>query len=226
MIIKYSATRALLLVSAFVVSLAITKPVIEESLEASTEYNENKKEQPLEEDYLYELVDVVNYVPDEILTDNHIGDIHINYVYSNNAFVEDTLSVEDFLYYDKTPSKETVDKIRTIHIPELSKFNYCVNNNLIINSAARAYDWEISQKRSGNGQHVYANGFGAVDVAIKEDNHCRLRDLEEYLIKKTKYNRIARYKSFIHVDFKETKQGGRGYYKNTKDGWIYIGKIK
>ena len=80
--------------------------------------------------------------------------------------------------------------------------------------------------RSGNSQHVYERGLGAVDVSILNYTDRGLNDLEAMLMDYTEYKRVARYKTFIHVDLKKPKIGGRAYYRNTRQGWIYQGQIK
>jgi hypothetical protein len=80
--------------------------------------------------------------------------------------------------------------------------------------------------RSGKSKHIYSRGLGAVDVSLLDYSKKKLDKLENAIIDKTKYNRITRYSTFLHLDFAENRFGGRAYYRNTIHGWIYIGKIK
>lgn len=42
----------------------------------------------------------------------------------------------------------------------------------------------------------------------------------------TSYTRIARYKTFLHLDFAKPKDGKRAYYRQTRKGWIYQGVVR
>jgi len=80
--------------------------------------------------------------------------------------------------------------------------------------------------RSGKSQHVYANGKGAVDISVSRPSEAKLDSLEIIVMNTTKYTRITRYKTFLHLDLAKNRIGKRAYYRNTKHGWIFIGEIK
>jgi len=90
----------------------------------------------------------------------------------------------------------------------------------------RIYAWWKSKGRRGKSQHVYESGFGAVDISISDYGTETLNELQNAVMDVTSYTRVTRYHSFLHLDFAENRFGMRGFYKNTKYGWIYIGEIQ
>ena len=133
--------------------------------------------------------------------------------------------VEEFTKYDNNPSARTVSKISTVHIPELVKLRSAVGEPIIIRSGARSYEHEKKMGRSGASQHVYDNGEGAVDISLDDFSKKKLDRLEYYIFKVTDYTRIARYGTFIHLDFASNRYGERAYYKNTDFGWLFVGEV-
>lgn len=165
-----------------------------------------------------------SYIDEKYIEDGEFDD-DASIIYTD-AESKQHFKVEEFTKYDPNPTDETIRKIKEVHIPQLVKVRDKLGKPIIIRSASRTYEHEISMGRSGKSMHVYANGLGAVDVSVKNYNLKALDTLENALIDTTNYNRITRYDSFIHVDFNENRFGGRAYYRNTKYGWIYIGRIK
>lgn len=133
--------------------------------------------------------------------------------------------VEDFIKYDKNADDSTIYKIKTLHIPQLERVRDVTGLPIIIKSGARSYEHEIARGRSGKSQHVFKSGKGAVDVSLTNHSAEELNKLEEAVFKNTEYTRVARYPSFLHLDYYPNRYGNRGYYRNTKEGWIYIGEI-
>jgi hypothetical protein len=170
-------------------------------------------------------IEVDAFIDNKYIDDDESnGDSKI--IYADDTNGSSYFSVSEFTKYDKNPSRETVRKIKEIHIPQLTKVRNSICMPIIIRSSSRTYDWEIERGRSGNSKHVYKEGNGAVDISVRDYSKKKLDTLENALIDETLYNRITRYDTFIHVDFGKNRFGGRAYYKNTKQGWIYIGIIK
>ena len=147
-------------------------------------------------------------------------------IYANEDSDSDYFTVEEFTEYNESPSEETKSKIKNIHIPQLTKLRLAINEPIVIRSASRSVSHEIKSGRSGKSQHVYDNGLGAVDISITDYSKKKLDNLEKEVILNTNYTRIARYRTFIHLDYYNNRFGERAYYKNTEFGWVFIGIIK
>lgn len=185
----------------------------------NAEYNENKRIKELSI-----RVDIDTYIDEKYIEDGEFDD-ESSIIYTDSRGSQ-YFKVEEFTKYDKNPTKETIRKIKEIHIPQLVKVRDGVNQAVIIRSAARSKEHELAQGRSGKSQHVYENGLGAVDVSLINYTKPELDKLENVIIDSTNYNRVTRYDTFIHVDYADNRFGDRAYYRNTIYGWIYIGKIK
>lgn len=169
-------------------------------------------------------VDVETYVVDDLLSDDQEYGDEIVII----ADPEDSghFEVVEFLEYDPNPTGETVEKIKEIHIPELEKVRSAVGKPIIIRSASRTKEHELKQGRSGKSVHIFPRGTGAVDVSLKNYASEELNKLEQAIFKHTQYMRVARYNTFLHVDFARTTSGNRSYYRNTRIGWMRVGDIK
>lgn len=165
-----------------------------------------------------------NFVSDGSLCDSDIDDDCL--IIYNKSIDSNNFIVDEFIEYDQDPSEETIRKIKEVHIPELQRIRDKVDKPIIIRSAARSYQHEISQGRSGKSQHVYSRGLGAVDISLLNYNKHELDKLEKVVVENSGYKRVARYNTFIHLDYANNRFGERGYYRNTKYGWIYIGEIE
>jgi len=80
--------------------------------------------------------------------------------------------------------------------------------------------------RSGNSQHIFDQGLGAVDVSLNNYTDDRLDKLQDAIMDVTEYTRVTRYKTFLHLDYKEPRMGKRAYYRKTNAGWVYQGEIR
>lgn len=87
-----------------------------------------------------ESVDLVSYVPTEDLEDE-ASDDEADIIYATDDD-ESHFQVEEFLAYDKDPSDSTIDKIKTLHIPQLEKVRDGLGQPIIIRSAARSLEHE------------------------------------------------------------------------------------
>jgi len=167
-----------------------------------------------------ELYESANYEEDDdeatIIYPNELSD-----KLEKNYFV-----VDDFLKYDRNASDSTIYKIKTLHIPQLERVRDVTGMPIIIKSAARSYAHEISRGRSGKSQHVFKRSKGAVDISLANHTTEKINELEKAVFENTDYTRIARYPTFLHLDYYKNRYGDRGYYKNTEQGWVYIGEIK
>lgn len=178
---------------------------------------------------LSDYVQLVSFVPLEDLSDNHdYGDDRIIYpsVSIDTGSVRSNFMVSEFTKYDVDASIKTINKIKNIHIPQLERVRDRIKKPIIIRSASRTYEHEKKMGRSGNSQHVYKKGDGAVDISLAEYSTDNLNKLEKAIIEETDYNRVSRYHSYLHLDYAPNRFGGRGYYRNTKQGWIYLGEIQ
>ena len=178
---------------------------------------------------LSENVNVINFISNAELSESTFDDEE-DIIYPNvetglqddkNYFV-----VEDFIKYDRNASDSTIYKIKTLHIPQLERVRDVTGLPIIIKSSARSYEHELAMGRSGKSQHIFPLGKGAVDVSVKNLSTERLDELEKAVFEETEYTRVARYPTFLHLDYYKNRFGDRGYYRNTNKGWIYIGEIK
>ena len=183
-----------------------------------------KKELIRKIDELSKSVDVVSYTGHNELYDGDEDD-DINIIYPDNTSGANSFVVSEFTKYDTSPTESTIRKIKEIHIPQLEKVRDEINLPIVIRSASRSYQHERKMGRSGKSQHVYSWGQGAVDISLIDYNNNNLDILEKVIMSNTNYNRVSRYKTFLHLDYAENRFGGRAYYRNTKHGWIYVGKI-
>jgi len=172
---------------------------------------------------LSERVNVESFVDEVYLDDGGLDD-EARIIYSDKT-EDSNFTISEFTEYDSDPSHETIKKIRDVHIPQLEKVRDEVNKAIVIRSASRSISHELRQGRKGASQHVYKNGQGAVDVSLVNYSEKNLNLLENAILDTTNYTRVARYQTFIHVDFAKNRSGERGYYRNTKYGWVYIGEI-
>lgn len=99
-------------------------------------------------------------------------------------------------------------------------------------SGYRPYDWEIARGRSGKSQHTFGelphgqndDVLGAVDWTTLDKS--KLDALEKLLISDSPYTRIARYKTFIHCDYKPTSSGKRQLFTSGSDSrWVFVREI-
>lgn len=88
---------------------------------------------------LSERVDLVAYVPSEELWDGEMDD-ESPIIYTDN--MSEDFEVEEFTEYDPNPSEATVNKIRSMHIPELQKVRDNMNMPIVIRSASRSAEHE------------------------------------------------------------------------------------
>lgn len=122
-------------------------------------------------------------------------------------------SLEEFIINgDKEIDRTVADKLYKYHImqmqPVRDKMKVWITASA--NSGYRSLQWEKNHGRSGNSQHTYGeqpdgsfdpNEYGAVDWTCKDFVKNKDKFLE-LIIKKTQYNRIAVYDTFIHCDHK------------------------
>lgn len=85
------------------------------------------------------------------------------------------------------------DMLHPLLVERLQFVEQTLNSELLINSAKRSVEYELSKGRSGTSAHV--NGY-AVDIHC--NNSCSRIILLRELIKH--FNRIGVYPTFIHVD--------------------------
>jgi len=86
------------------------------------------------------MIDIESYVPIRATVDSEEDDDAIIYYpkrSDSNYFV-----LQEFLEYDKDPSKSTIDKIKDLHIPELEKARIILGEPIVIRSAARSASHE------------------------------------------------------------------------------------
>jgi len=117
-------------------------------------------------------INIVNFVSNDEVVDGFIDDEAIIIYPQIPVKKSDSnhFAVEEFIKYDKKATKNTKHKITTLHIPQLERVRDNIKKPIIIRSAARSKEWELSKGRSGKSQHVYKSGFGAVDVSISDYN--------------------------------------------------------
>ena len=177
-------------------------------------------------------VNVVNFISNSELYESpnyEEDDDEANIIYPNEQAQHLSTSyfiVDDFLEYDRNASDSTRYKIKTLHIPQLERVRDVTGLPIIIKSAARSYEHEISRGRSGKSQHVFKRKKGAVDVSLANHTTESINELEKAVFENTEYTRVTRYPTFLHLDYYPSRYGDRGYYKNTEKGWVYIGEIK
>lgn len=140
--------------------------------------------------------------------------------------------LSEFCLDAKTVPVEVADKLLKHHILPMQEIRNRLNISITASqhSGYRSRAHELKMKRSGNSQHTFgekpdgtfANGAkGAVDWTCSD-----LNALEKELIENSEYTRIARYKNFIHCDYKTTKSGKREYYtSDAKSNWKLIKKL-
>jgi len=97
---------------------------------------------------LSERVSLEAYTPISDLVDGEFDDEDI-IIYAGNNREGSNFEVDEFTQYDSNPSKETINKIITKHIPQLEKVRDNLKEPIIIRSAARSYEHE--KKWGGQG---------------------------------------------------------------------------
>jgi LysM repeat protein len=92
-----------------------------------------------------------------------------------------------------------------------------------LKSGYRPRDYEIATGRGAGSQHTFEivnkDGTGAVDWTTDKQY---LDLLEVELIRSTNYKRIARYKGFIHCDYKDIDGTRRLYRSDENSNWTFI----
>ncbi len=196
-------------------------PATKEQIKESLRYVEAVKTSNITE--LSKHVNVNAYLSDDLITDegSNGGEIII---YADEQ--QTNFSVDEFTKYDRSPTDLTIAKIKEIHIPQLEKVRSAIGKPIIIRSASRTYEHEKKKGRSGKSQHIFPKGAGAVDISLLDFNPQALNELEVAIFKNTNYNRVSRYKTYLHLDYAVTRSGSRGYYRNSSFGWIWVGDIK
>lgn len=95
-------------------------------------------------------------------------------------------------------------------------------------SGYRPHQWEIKRGRSGDSQHTFGEHplhpkltyLGAIDWTTTDLS--KLDELQALIEQHTPYTRIARYKSFIHCDYKPTDSGKREVFtSNAQSNWTF-----
>lgn len=132
-------------------------------------------------------------------------------------------NISDFNISGKPIPELVADKILKWHIIPMQR----VRNLLGIaiwasqKSGYRSYSWEKSNNRSGRSQHTFREK-GAVDwtcYRFKDNKDVFLQKI----IEETDYTRIAVYKTFIHCDYKLTKNNLRELYKSdSRSNWVFV----
>lgn len=120
------------------------------------------------------------------------------------------------------------DKLLKYHILPMQPIRNRLNLSITASqkSGYRSRAHELNRGRSGNSQHTFGekadgsfsdNAKGAVDWTCSD-----LDALEFELINNSNYTRIARYKNFIHCDYKATRSGKRELYSSdSKSNWTF-----
>lgn len=92
-----------------------------------------------------------------------------------------------------------------------------------LKSGYRPAEYEIKTGRGGGSQHTFEEeskyGIGAVDWTT-EPQYLDL--LQAMLISSTNYRRIARYKTFIHCDYKDIDGTRRLYMSESNSEWTFV----
>ena len=137
-------------------------------------------------------------------------------------------TISELCIVNKRIPLNIADKLLLYHIVPMQKVRDILKKPITasLKSGFRPYDWEIANNRSGKSQHCFGqnkngtidyNAKGAVDWTSED-----LDKLEKLIIKHTEYTRIARYKNFIHCDYK-AQDGKRYYFKSGDDSkWQFI----
>lgn len=124
--------------------------------------------------------------------------------------------------------EEVADKILEHHIVPMVVVREQMGEAVwpSLKSGYRPFWWEKKYGRSGKSQHCFGEqesgefdpgAKGAVDWTADD-----LDRLEELIMELTPYTRIARYKNFIHCDYK-AQDGKRYYFKSGDDSkWQFI----
>jgi len=195
--------------------------VTKEELREAIEYVEETKHSNVTE--LSKHVRINAYLSDDLITDegSNGGEIII---YADEQ--KTNFSINEFIKYDRNATDLTITKIKEIHIPQLEKVRSAVGKPIIIRSASRTYEHEKKKGRSGKSQHIFPRGAGAVDISLSDYNDNALNELEVAIFENTNYNRVSRYKTYLHLDYATTRSGSRGYYRNSAYGWIWVGDIR
>lgn len=227
---KKYRTLYLLLLIAFIVCTPRSKSVASTTdnsindLSSYTNFETTSTEINKKIDKLSVDINIDAYVADEVLSDEGSdgGDIIIYADQEGSSHFK----VDEFTTYDGNPSKETISKIQDIHIPQLEKVRSAINKPIVIRSASRTVEHEKKKGRSGKSQHIFPKGKGAVDISTPKYSAKELDELEKAIFQETDYNRVSRYKSYLHLDYAKNRSGSRSYYRNSQYGWIYVGDIK
>ena len=95
-----------------------------------------------------------------------------------------------------------------------------------LKSGFRPREYELATGRGAGSQHtfeeVHKHGVGAVDWTTKIQY---LDLLQAELMRLTNYRRIARYKNFIHCDYKDVDGTRRLYKSDEASNWTFIQTI-
>jgi len=119
------------------------------------------------------------------------------------------------------------DAILKHHILVLQPIRETLKIPIIISqrSGWRSKEWELSKGRSGNSQHTFVSGKGAVDLTVSENKdftHNMLKLLEQ-LKDNSPFTRICLYteKGFVHCDYKSAADD-RQYFECGESGkWSF-----
>lgn len=135
-------------------------------------------------------------------------------------------SVHEIESYDITGkgfAPRVEQMVRACHMNYLAFIDWIISDkygfNIYISqkSSWRPKWWERKKGRSGSSSHTYSF-MGATDVTC-DDFSANWEVLLEHLIKNTSYTRIAVYKSFIHVDYKN-EWSDSYVYKVVNGKWV------
>jgi hypothetical protein len=133
------------------------------------------------------------------------------------AFTEKhgNFKISEYCIEGKPPTKKIAGFILKDHIEPMNKVRDEYDGPILVSkrSGYRPRAYEVSKKRSGNGQHnfedTHPKGTGAADYT------CAVaKELIPLVLKHTCYNRICYYpnNNFVHCDYKPTPSGKRELY--------------
>lgn len=134
-------------------------------------------------------------------------------------------TIEEFNTSNSVIPEIIKDKILNNFISPLHNVRVFYNKPIYIRSGWRPVEYNKSINGASNSEHLYKK-TGAADVSPTPTgiipNKKDMDELESLLINSGKFSRIARYKTFFHIDHKEPKHGCNNAYYEAKSGkWIF-----
>lgn len=126
---------------------------------------------------------------------------------------------------------QILDKIYKFFVKPLNKAQEALGIQIKISqkSGFRPYWYEKARGRSGGSQHTFGqrekiilkNQDGAADITC-EDFEKNKWKLLQALVDNTPYLRFAMYKTFIHADLRDLKQGRKRLFTSTSNSvWTF-----